>query len=63
MKHQRFWKVDLIDLFEEWGSDLSTFLMTVLMFLALALPVIIPALIMWYLFNDQLAGILLSARS
>lgn len=49
MKHQRFWRVDLIDLFEEWGSDMSTFLMTALMFIGLALPVIVPGLIMWYL--------------
>jgi len=51
MKNQRFWNVDLIELFKLWGSDLSTFLMTVLMFVGLSLPVVIPALIMWYLFS------------
>jgi len=51
MKNQRFWNVDLIELFKLWGSDLSTFLMTALMFVGLSLPVVIPALIMWYLFS------------
>ncbi len=49
MKKQRFWNVDLIDLFKQWGSEMSAFFMTVLMFVALSLPVVIPALIMWYL--------------
>ncbi len=49
MKKDRFWNVDLIELFKLWGSDLSTFFMTLLMFLGLSLPVVIPALIMWYL--------------
>ena len=51
MKKQRFWNVDLIELFKLWGSDLSTFLMTVLMLVGLSLTVVIPALIMWYLFS------------
>lgn len=51
MKKQRFWNVDLIELFKLWGRDLSTFLMTALMFVGLSLPVVIPALIMWYLFS------------
>lgn len=51
MKKQRFWNVDLIELFKLWGSDLATFLMTALMFVGLSLPVVIPALIMWYLFS------------
>jgi len=49
MKKQRFWNVDLLELFKLWLSDLLTFLMTLLMFLGLSLPVVIPALIMWYL--------------
>lgn len=49
MKKQRFWNVDLLDLLKLWSSDLSTFLMTLVMFLGLSLPVVIPALIMWYL--------------
>lgn len=51
MKKQRFWNVDLIELFRLWGSDMFTFFMTALMFVALSLPVIIPALVMWYLFS------------
>lgn len=49
MKKQSVWTTDLRELFKLWGSDLSTFLMTLLMFLGLSLPVVIPALIMWYL--------------
>jgi hypothetical protein len=49
MKNQRFWNVDLIELFKLWSSDLSTFFMTLVMFIGLSLPVVIPALIMWYL--------------
>jgi hypothetical protein len=49
MKNQRFWNVDLIELFKLWSSDMSTFFMTLVMFIGLSLPVVIPALIMWYL--------------
>ncbi|MDO8248600.1 MAG: hypothetical protein Q7T78_02620 [Rhodoferax sp.] len=49
MKKQSVWTTDLRGLFKLWLSDLSTFLMTLLMFLGLSLPVVIPALIMWYL--------------
>lgn len=51
MKKQGFWNVDLIELFRLWLSDIGTFLMAALMFLGLSLPVIIPALIMWYLLS------------
>jgi hypothetical protein len=50
MKKQSFWQVDLIELFKLWLSDISAFLMTMLMFMGLSLPVVIPALIMWYLY-------------
>jgi hypothetical protein len=49
MKKQSVWTTDLLELFKLWLSDLSTFLMTLVMFLGLSLPVVIPALIMWYL--------------
>lgn len=49
MKKQRFWNVDLIELFRLWISDMGTFLMTALMFVGLSLPVVISALILWYL--------------
>lgn len=51
MKKQRFWNVDLFELLRLWISDMGTFLMTALMFVALSLPVVIPALIMWYLLS------------
>lgn len=36
-----------------WWSDISTFIKTAVMFCALALPVLVPALIMWLmLIND-----------
>jgi hypothetical protein len=53
MKKQSFWTVDLIELFKLWFSDLSTFFMTLLMFIGLSLPVVIPALIMWYLLSTN----------
>ena len=49
MKKQRFWNVDLIELFRLWISDMGTFLMTALMFVGLSLPVVISALVLWYL--------------
>lgn len=51
MKKQRFWNVDLIELLRLWASDMGTFLMTFLMFVGLSLPVVIPALILWYLLS------------
>ena len=51
MKKQRFWNVDLIEVFKGWISDLSAFFMTLLMFVGLSLPIVIPALIMWYLLS------------
>lgn len=51
MKKQNFWEVDLVELFKLWISDISTFLMTTLMFMALSLPVVIPGLILWYLWS------------
>lgn len=51
MKKQNFWEVDLIALFKYWLSDILAFLMTALMFVGLSLPVVIPGLIMWYLWS------------
>jgi hypothetical protein len=53
MNKQRFWNVDLIELLKLWLSDISIFLMTSLMFMLLSLPVLIPALIMWYLMSHN----------
>jgi len=50
MKQQeRFWNVDLIKASKAWLSQLGTLLMTALTFAAMALPVLIPAFIMWYM--------------
>ncbi|MDO8447397.1 MAG: hypothetical protein Q7T10_01150 [Rhodoferax sp.] len=51
MKKQSFWNVDLLELFRLWISDMGTFLMTTLMFVGLSMPVVIPALILWYLLS------------
>ena len=51
MKKPNFWDVDLTELFKLWISDISTFLMTLLMFMALSLPVVIPGLILWFLWS------------
>lgn len=51
MKKQNFWDVDLTELFKLWFSDITTFLMTMLMFMGLSLPVVIPGLILWYLWS------------
>ena len=49
MKEQRFWDVDLVELFRVWIADMGTFLLTALTFVGLAIPVIIPMLVLWYL--------------
>ena len=48
-RKQKFWNVDLIALFTMWSSDMGTFLMTALIFLAMAMPVVISGLIMSFL--------------
>lgn len=49
MKKQSIWTVDLIELLKLWLSDLGVFLETALMFLVLSLPVVIAALVLWWL--------------
>lgn len=51
MKEQRFWDVDLIELFKIWIADLGTFLLTALTFVGLSIPVLIPMLVLWYLYS------------
>ncbi len=50
-QHAHFWNVDLIELVKMWGRDLATVVQTALMFALLALPVVIPTLILWYLLS------------
>ena len=49
MKQERFWEVDLLVLLRNWWNDIAIFIATALTFVVLAMPVIIPALIMWFL--------------
>ena len=51
MKKERFWNVDVRTLLRWWWEDISTFVLTALTFVGLALPVIIPTLILWYLYT------------
>jgi hypothetical protein len=51
MKQQRFWNVDLVVLFKQWFADMGTLLLTALAFVGMAIPVIIPTLILWYLYS------------
>ena len=46
---QQFWDVDLGELLKVWIDDMSTFFWTALTFVGLALPVLIPTLILWFL--------------
>ena len=48
-RKQKFWNVDRIELFKMWSGDVGAFLMTALIFLAMAMPVVISGLIMSYL--------------
>lgn len=48
-RQERFWEVDLLEVSRLWLSQLWTILMTALTFVAMALPVLIPAFIMWYM--------------
>ena len=42
-----FWDIDLVALFKLWLSDLSVFMRTAVMFIALSMPVVVSALLMW----------------
>ncbi len=48
-QEQHFWDVDLVELLRIWIDDFRTFLLTALTFVGLALPVLIPTLILWFL--------------
>ena len=51
MANEKFWNVDLIELCRHWLRDISTFLLTGLMFIGLSLPVVLSALVLWYLLS------------
>lgn len=46
---QRFWNVDIRILFRGWLEQMFAFMLTILTFVMLSLPVVIPGLIMWYM--------------
>ncbi len=50
-ENERFWNVDLKLVLLHWWQDIAVFLQTLLAFLAMSLPVVIPALILWYLLS------------
>ena len=51
MKQERFWNVNLVDLFKTWFADMGVFLLTALTFIGMAIPVLIPMLVLWYLYS------------
>lgn len=48
-QEQHFWNVDLRDVARSWLSQIWVFLLTGLTFIGMGLPVIISAMILWYL--------------
>ena len=52
---ERFWEIDLGALLVLWWNDISIVAKTALMFCALALPVLIPALIMWLMLVNNIS--------
>ncbi|MCA3237222.1 MAG: hypothetical protein ACK5RC_11005 [Curvibacter sp.] len=48
-RQEHFWDVDLRILFKEWLSQLWTFVLTLITFLGIGLPVLISTFVLWYL--------------
>jgi hypothetical protein len=48
-RQEHFWDVDLRILFKEWLSQLWTFVLTLITFLGIGLPVRISTFVLWYL--------------
>ncbi len=48
-QEENFWDIDLVELLRGWIDDMGLFLLTALTFVGLALPVLIPTLILWFL--------------
>jgi hypothetical protein len=46
-EEKNFWEVDLLELAKLWLADLSMFVRTAVMFIALSLPVVFSALVLW----------------
>ncbi len=45
----QFWSIDLLAISREWLSQLQTLVMTVLTFIAVALPMLISGFALWYM--------------
>lgn len=56
MKQQHFWEVDLWVVLRALWRDIAAFGTALYIFLILALPVIIPTLIFWYLLSINYGG-------
>lgn len=48
-KVKSVWQTDVRILLRQWGNDLLAFSLTLLLFVILALPVVIPAMLIWLL--------------
>lgn len=48
-RNEHFWNVDLRVLLKEWIAEFGTFLLTLVGFLGIGLPVLISAFVLWYL--------------
>lgn len=48
---EHFWNVDLRVLLRQWWRDVSAFALALVLFMAMSLPVVIPTLVLWYLFS------------
>lgn len=48
---QDFWNTDLSVLLRQWRQDIAGFATALLLFLGLSLPVVVPALILWFLLS------------
>ncbi|MBU0590233.1 MAG: hypothetical protein KJ852_06745 [Gammaproteobacteria bacterium] len=46
---QSIWNIDIGLVFKHWLQDLYAFMLTIVTFMALSLPVVIPGLILWYM--------------
>jgi hypothetical protein len=46
-----FWNTDISVLLRQWRQDIAGFARALLLFAGLSLPVVIPALILWFLLS------------
>jgi hypothetical protein len=46
---EHFWNIDLVELFKDWFSQISLFLLMAVTFFGIGLPLFIAILVLWYL--------------